>query len=116
MPLSSYSHSAVFTSYSSGLWLGLLMGWLYSIGVLSFCPLLSKTSFFLLKRKSTEYLLNQLVPTNRTVLGTFITIRSIRTLASTMTRGLLTRSQSLSFWFGLLQRCYYHLLGSFVIV
>src|SRR6266498_1033433 len=86
IPLSSYSHSAVFTSYSSGLWLGLPIGWLYSMGVLSFCPLLSKTSLFLLKRRSAEYLLNQSVPTSKAALGASMTIRSIRTLASAMAK------------------------------
>src|SRR6266542_6668215 len=81
-----YSHSAVLTSYSSGLWLGLPMGWLYSIDVLSFCPLLSRTSFFLLKRRSTEYLLNQLVPTSKAALGASMTIRSTETLASAMAK------------------------------
>src|SRR6266498_2379791 len=87
MPLASYSHLAVFTSYSSGLWLGLPIGWLYSIGVLSFCPLLSKTSLFLLKRRSAEYLLNQSVPTNKAALGASMTIRSIRTLVSAIAKG-----------------------------
>src|SRR6266511_5480196 len=86
MPLLSYSHSAVFTSYSSGLWLKLLRGWLYSMDVLSFCPLLSKTSLFLLKRRSAEYLLNQSVPTNKAALGASMTMRSIGTLASAMAR------------------------------
>src|SRR6266542_3253114 len=86
IPSSSYSHSAVLTSYSSGLWLGLLRGWLYSMGVLSFCPLLSKTSLFLLKRRSAEYLLNQLVPTNKAALGASMTIRSTGTLASAMAK------------------------------
>src|SRR6266498_2540874 len=87
IPLLSYSHSAVLTSYSYGLWLGLLIGWLYSISVLSFCPLLSKTSLFLLKRRSAEYLFNQSVPTNNAVLGAFMTIRSTGTLASAMAKG-----------------------------
>src|SRR6266542_175675 len=87
IPLSSYSHSAMLTSYSSGLWLGLPVGWLYSIGVLSFCPLLSKTSLFLLNRRSAEYLLNQSVPTNKAALGASMTMRSIRTLASAMANG-----------------------------
>src|SRR6266498_1384166 len=87
IPLLSYSHSAVFTSYSSGLWLGLLRGWLYSIGVLSFCPLLLKTSFFLLKRRSAEYLLNQSVPTNNAALGASMTMRSTRTLTSAIAKG-----------------------------
>src|SRR6266511_694179 len=87
MPLLSYFHSAMLTSYSSGLWLGLPIGWLYSIGVLSFCPLLSKTSLFLLKRRSAEYLLNQSVPTNKAALGVSMTIRSIGTLASAMAKG-----------------------------
>src|SRR6266542_4280457 len=87
MPLLSYSHSAVLTSYSSGLWLGLLIGWLYSMGVLSFCPLLLKTSLFLLKRRSAEYLFNQSVPTNKAALGASITMRSTGTLASAMAKG-----------------------------
>src|SRR6266540_4994519 len=87
IPLSSYSHSAVLTSYSSGLWLGLPIGWLYSIGVLNFCPLLSKTSLFLLKRRSAEYLLNQSVPTNKAALGASMIIRSTGTLASAMAKG-----------------------------
>src|SRR6266511_6306660 len=86
IPLSSYSHSAVLTSYSSGLWLGLPIGWLYSIGMLSFCPLLSKTSLFLLKRRSAEYLLNQSVPTNKAALGASMTMRSIGTLVSAMAK------------------------------
>src|SRR6266542_3011989 len=86
-PLLSYSHLAVLTSYSSGLWLGLLIGWLYSISVLSFYPLLSKTSLFLLKRRSAEYLLNQSVPTSRAALGVSMTIRSTGTLASAMIKG-----------------------------
>src|SRR6266542_2814336 len=86
IPLLLYSHSAVLTSYSSGLWLGLLIGWLYSIGVLSFCPLLSKTSLFLLKRRSAKYLLNQSVPTNKAALGVSMTMRSIGTLASAMVK------------------------------
>src|SRR6266540_6005247 len=87
IPLLSYSYSAVFTSYSSGLWLGLLIGWLYSMGVLSFCPLLSKTSLFLLKRRSAEYLLNQSVSTNKAALGASMTIRSTGTLTSAMAKG-----------------------------
>src|SRR6266542_4146234 len=87
IPLSSYSHSAVLTSYSSGLWLGLPIGWLYSIGVLSFCPLLSRTSLFLLKRRSAEYLLSQLVPTNKAARGASMTMRSTGTLASAMAKG-----------------------------
>src|SRR6266542_409116 len=87
IPLLSYSYSAVFTSYSSGLWLGLLIGWLYSMGMLSFCPLLSKTSLFLLKRRSAEYLLSQSMPTNRTALGVSMTMRSTGTLTLTMTKG-----------------------------
>ena len=63
------------------------MGWLYSMGVLSFCPLLSKTSLFLLKRRSAEYLLNQSVPTNKAALGASMTIRSTGTLASAMAKG-----------------------------
>src|SRR6266498_5189732 len=87
MPLLSYFHSAVLTSYSSGLWLGLPISWLYSIGVLSFCPLLSKISLFLLKKRSAEYLLNQSVPTNRAALGASIIMRSTGTLVLTMARG-----------------------------
>src|SRR6266542_5314777 len=87
IPLLSYSYSAVFTSYSSGLWLGLLIGWLYSMGMLSFCPLLSKTRLFLLKRRSAEYLLNQSVLTNKAALNASMTIRSTETLASAMTKG-----------------------------
>src|SRR6266498_1376145 len=89
IPLSSYSHSAVLTSYSSGLWLGLPIGWLYLMGVLSFCPLLSKTSLFLLKRKSAEYLLNQSVPTSKAALGASMTMRSTETLASAMVKRAL---------------------------
>ncbi len=60
-PLLLYFHLAIFTSYFSNLWLKLLIGWLYSIDIFSFCPLLLKTSLFLLKRRSAEYLLNQSV-------------------------------------------------------
>src|SRR6266498_4463612 len=84
MPLLSYSHSVVFTSYSFSLWLGLPMGWLYFMGVLNFCPLFSKTSLFLLKRRSAEYLLNQSVPTNKAALDASMTIRSTGTLTSAM--------------------------------
>src|SRR6266540_2196044 len=63
------------------------MGWLYLMGMLSFCPLLSKTSLFLLKRRSAEYLLNQSVPTNKAALGASITIRSTGTLASAIAKG-----------------------------
>ncbi len=65
------------------------MGWLYSIGILDFCPLFSKTSFFLLKRKSAEYLLNQSVPTSRATLSASMTIRSTETLASAITKRVL---------------------------
>src|SRR6266542_4130902 len=57
------------------------------MGVLSFCPLLSKTSLFLLKRRSAEYFLNQSVPTNKAALGASMTIRSTGTLASAMAKG-----------------------------
>src|SRR6266540_3712212 len=86
IPLLSYFHSAVLTSYSSGLWLGLPIGWLYSIGVLSFCPLLLKTSLFLLKRRSAEYLLNQSVPTSKAALDASMTMRSTGTLASAIAK------------------------------
>src|SRR6266540_3619704 len=97
MPLASYFHSAVLTSYSSGLWLGLPIGWLYSMGVLNFCPLLSKTSLFLLKRRSAEYLLNQSVPTNKAALGASMTIRSTGTLTSAMAKGA-SRTKSSTFF------------------
>ena len=57
------------------------------MGVLSFCPLFSKTSLFLLKSKSAEYLLNQSVPTNKAALGASMTMRSIGTLTSAMAKG-----------------------------
>ncbi len=55
--------------------------------MLNFYPRLSKTSFFLLKRRSAEYLLNQSVPTNKAALGASMTIRSTGTLASAMVKG-----------------------------
>ena len=55
--------------------------------MLSFCPLLLKTSLFLLKRRSAEYLLNQSVPTSRAALDASITIRSTGTLTSAMAKG-----------------------------
>ncbi len=62
------------------------MDWLYSMDVLSFCLLLSKISFFLLKRRSTEYLLSQSVPTNKTAFGASMIMRSTSTLESAMAR------------------------------
>ena len=66
--------------------IGLPIGWLYLIGVLSFYPLLLKTSLFLLKRRSAKYLLNQLMPTNKAALDASITMRSTGTLASAMAK------------------------------
>ena len=57
------------------------------MGVLSFCPLLSKTSLFLLKRRSAEYLLNQSVPINKAALGASMIMRLTGTLTSAMVRG-----------------------------
>ena len=54
--------------------------------VLSFCPLFSKTSLFLLKRRSAEYLLNQSVPTNKAALGASMIIRSTGILASAIAK------------------------------
>ena len=62
------------------------MGWLYSMGVLSFCPLFSKMSLFLLKRRSAEYLLNQSMPTNKAALDASMTMRSTGTLASAIAK------------------------------
>ena len=59
------------------------------MGVLSFCPLLLKTSLFLLKRRSAEYLFNQSVPTSKAVLDASITIRSTGTLVSAMAKRAL---------------------------
>src|SRR6266511_2622551 len=73
------------------------IGLLYSMGVLSFCPLLLKTSLFLLKRRSAEYLLNQSVPTNKAALGVSITIRSTGTLTSAMAKGA-SRTKPITFF------------------
>ena len=88
-PLSSYSHLVIFISYFLGLWFELLISWLYSIGVLNFCLLFSKTSLFLLKKRFIEYFLNQSVPTNKAALDVYMTISSTGTLTSVIVRGVL---------------------------
>ncbi len=62
---------------------------MYSIGVLNFYSLFSKTSLFLLKRRFAEYLLSQSVPTNKAALDASITIRSIGTLILIMAKKAL---------------------------
>ena len=80
-------HSTVFTLYSSNLWFRLSIVWSYSIEILNFCLLLSKTSLFLLKKRFAEYLLNQSVPTNRITLGASMNMKSTGILVSAMTKG-----------------------------
>jgi len=67
------------------------------MGMLSFCPLLSKTSFFLLKRRSAKYLLSQSVSTSKATLSASMTMRSTGTLASAMVRGA-SRTKPITFF------------------
>ena len=57
--------------------------------MLSFCLLLSKMSLFLLKRRFVEYLLSQLVLTNRAALGVSMTIKFTETLTFAIAKGAL---------------------------
>ncbi len=56
------------------------------MSIVSFYPLLLKINFFFSKEKLAEYFLSQSVFTNKTVLSITMTIRSIKTLTSAITK------------------------------